>query len=396
MSPGPDTSDVRARLAVSSAFVAQGLLFTVLLTHLPQFKDRFGLSDGSVTLIIVMVTLIAGVGSLASEALAARSSSRVALRASLALAAAAAAVIGLSTQFGLFVGAFAVYGVALGGVDAASNMQGVAVQHRYGRSVINSFHAAWSAAAIVGALYVALSEHVSLDLGLSVAFAAGVVALIAGGPGAWLLPVTTSALPGVSGEPERDPGFLTRGPLLALGLAMAAYWAVDSGASSWGAIYLTDTLTSTDSVAPLAYGAYQALALVSRLAGDQAVQRVGAVTVVRLGALLGLAGTLVIVAAPEPAFAIAGFALTGLGLAVVPPLCFAAAGARARDRPHADQLVARLNVFNYLGALLGAALIGAIGSGFGMRAGFLLAVLLAGAVLALAAAFAPRPASSSV
>ncbi|MCE0533974.1 MFS transporter [Kineosporia rhizophila] len=388
---------VHARLATSAAFVAQGLLFTVLLTHLPQFKDRFALADGTVTLIVVMVTLIAGVGSLASEALAARTSSRLALRLALLLAAVTATVIGTAGELWLFIAAFAMYGIALGGIDAASNMQGVAVQHGYGRSVLNSFHAAWSAAAIAGALYVAAGEEAGLDLGLSVALAAGVVLIIAAGPGAWLLEPRLKTSGGLDARSAPDavapvgelPGFLSRGPLLMLGLALAAYWAVDSGASSWGAIYLTDVLDSSDSVAPLAYGAYQALALVSRLFGDRAVQRAGAVTTVRVGALIGITGTLLLVLAPAPAVAVTGFALAGLGLAVVPPLCFAAAGARARDQLQADQLVARLNVFNYLGALLGAALIGAVGSGLGLRGGFFLAVLLAGSLLLLAQAFRP-------
>lgn len=390
MPPGPDLISARARIATSGAFAAQGLLFTVLLTHLPQFKDKFGVSDGTLTLIVVMVTLIAGVGSLASEALAARTSSRFALRVALVLAALAATAIGLASELHLLVAGFAVYGVALGGVDAASNMQGIAVQHRYGRSVINSFHAVWSAAAIVGALYVAAGEHFDLDLSLSVIAAAVVVLGLAVWPGTWLLsPGQNHEMTPAGTEAGELPGFLSRGPLLMLGLAMAAYWAVDSGTSSWGAIYLTDVLHSSDSVAPLAYGAYQALALISRTFGDAAVQRVGAVTTVRIGALVGIAGTVLLVAAPLPAVAVVGFALAGLGLAVVPPLCFAAAGARARNRLQADQLVARLNVFNYLGALLGGALIGALGSGLGLRAGFVLAVALAVAMLRLATAFSP-------
>ena len=386
----PDRVTPRARVATAATFAAQGLLFTVLLTHLPQFRDKFGVADGTVTLIVVLVTLIAGAGSLGSEALAARTSSRFALRLALVLAALSASVIGLADRLPLFIAGFAVYGVALGGVDAGSNMQGVAVQQQYGRSVINSFHAAFSAAAIAGALYVAGSEQAELDLGVSVVLAALVVLGIAVWPGRWLLRADGSA-PAAFPNVGELPGFFSRGPLLALGLALAAYWAVDSGTSSWGAIYLTDVLHSSDSVAPLAYGAYQALALVSRALGDRAVQRAGAVTTVRAGALIGIVGTLVLVLAPVPAVAVAGFALAGLGLAVVPPLCFAAAGARARSRAQADQLVARLNVFNYLGALLGGALIGAIGSGIGLRVGFFLTVLLAAGMLLLAKAFRPAP-----
>ncbi len=55
----------RARLAVSAAFLCQGLLFAVLLTHLPSFKDAQRIGDTVVTLVVLGVTLLAGVGSAA-------------------------------------------------------------------------------------------------------------------------------------------------------------------------------------------------------------------------------------------------------------------------------------------------------------------------------------------
>ncbi len=48
--------------------------------------------------------------------------------------------------------AVALVGLLLGAVDATMNMQGVAVQARYGRSLLASFHAAWSVGGILGAL----------------------------------------------------------------------------------------------------------------------------------------------------------------------------------------------------------------------------------------------------
>ena len=53
--------------------------------------------------------------------------------------------------------------------------------------------------------------------------------------------------------------------------------------------------------------------------------------------------------------ALAGFAVVGLGISVMAPLTFAAAG---RLDPHETGIaVARLNVFNYVGFLLGAPLL---------------------------------------
>jgi MFS family permease len=196
----------RARGATTAAFVAQGLMFTALLTHLPQFTDRYSISEGTVTLIVLMVTVLAGVGSLLSEVLAAATSSRTALRCGLLVIAGAGAVIGLAPGLGWFVAGFAVYAIGLGAVDAAGNMQAVAVQHRYGRSIITSFHAAWSAAAIIGALYVAGGEQLSVPLPGSILPVAVIVLLIAVIAGPRLLAREESVpWPPPRSRPSRSP-----------------------------------------------------------------------------------------------------------------------------------------------------------------------------------------------
>ena len=398
-------------MATAAAFAAQGLMFTILLTHLPQFTDRYHVSDGTVTLIVLMVTVLAGVGSLLSEVLAGATSSRTALRCGLLVVAGAGAVIGLAPAFPVFVAGFAIYGIGVGAVDAAGNMQAVAVQHRYGRSIITSFHAAWSAAAITGALYVAGGERLGISLAWSILPMAVVVLLISLVGGPYLHAESSAPEPA---EPSELPdlqasdGFritVTRGPLLMLGLAMTCFWAVDSGVSNWSALYLHDLLRASGSTAALGFALYQSMALVSRLAGDPTVRRFGAVATVRTGSIIGTAGTVLVVLAPGPAFAIAGFGLAGLGLPVIAPLCFSAAGAAVRaeqqdasaleEATAVDSVVARLNVFNYLGSLVGAVLVGAVATVSDLRAGFVVPVVLAVSVFFLARAFATAPARAA-
>jgi len=391
----------RARVATAAAFAAQGLMFTVLLTHLPQFTDRYQLSDAAVTLVVLAVTVLAGIGSLISEFLAGTSSSRTALRLGLLVVACAGTVIGLAPNLPVFVAGFAIYGIGVGAVDAAGNMQAIAVQHRYGRSIITSFHAAWSGAAIVGALYVSGCERVGISLAGSILPVVGVVLAILLIAGPRLLPPQADRP--IGEPPVREPKngsriSVTRGPLLMLGLAMTCFWAVDSGISNWSALYLDNVLHASGSVAALGFALYQAMALISRLAGDPSVRRFGAVVVVRGGAILGTAGTGLVMVAPGPVVAIAGFGLAGLGLPVIAPLCFSAAGAVVRDNQTGeseldvaaavDSVVARLNVFNYLGSLLGAVLVGALATIGGLRTGFIVQVLLAASLTFLARAFA--------
>jgi MFS family permease len=374
------------RVAVASAFLAQGLLFASLLTRLPAFKDRWDIGDGVVTVVILGVALLAGAGSTVAGALAGRLGSGRVLRVAIAVIALSTLLIGLAPDLPVFFAGFAVYGVGVGAVDATSNMQAVELQHRYGRSILTSFHAVWSAAGIAGALFTSATTHLDWPLGAALAVPAVLVLAIAAWSGSRFLfadvggAVTLTALPALV-VPWR--------PVLLLGAAMVCFYVVDSGTSSWSTIYLDDMLHASQSVAALGFAAYQATSLISRAGGDLLVRRWGATTVVRAGGLLGTAGVLAVVAAPSAVIAIAGFALVGLGLAVVAPLSFAACGALAPGA--ADSVVARVNLFNYVGFVVGGVLVGVVGTSGNLRWGFVVPLVAAALIVALAPAFSPRP-----
>ena len=72
-------------------------------------------------------------------------------------------------------------------------------------------------------------------------------------------------------------------------------------------------------------------------------------------------------------------------------LCFSACGTLAPG--HADQIVARVNIFNYVGSIVGGVAIGGIGTASSLRYGFIVAAVLALALLFLARAFNPSEAT---
>ena len=128
----------------------------------------------------------------------------------------------------------------------------------------------------------------------------------------------------VSAEEARAARALPWSGILLLGAAVVAYYVVDTASSTWGTVYVADVLGAGHDVAPFGYAAYVGTTLVSRLTGDFAVRRWGRVAVIRGAGLLGTLGLLAVVLAHSAPLAIAGFALTGIGLGVVAPLCFAA------------------------------------------------------------------------
>ncbi|WP_021595370.1 MULTISPECIES: MFS transporter [Actinomadura] len=393
MSQGTTARDRQARFAAYTAFAVQGLCFASLVTQVPQMQKAHHLSDATLSLVLLMVPLIAGVGSVASGALFQRFGSGPVLRASQPVVAVTIALIGLTgdNDVALYV-AVAAFGLFVGAVDASMNAQAIAVERRYGVSLITGFYAVWSVAGILGGLWASLTNKLDLSLftGFAIAAAVGVAAALA--TGSRLYRRAEEGDGPTAAELKAAGRRVPWRPILVVGAAMAVAYLADSAISSYGAKYLDDELSASDWVAPLGYVAYQVTMVVSRAVADLAVRRSGAVRVVRIGGLVGIVGMFGVVAAPNAAFAIAAFALAGLGLSVIAPVSFSAAG--RVDPTGLGVAVARVNIFNYVGFVLGAAVVGAIAplsADHGLRLAFIVPSALILVVFVTAKGFDPEP-----
>ncbi|MFE3874584.1 MFS transporter [Kitasatospora sp. NPDC059146] len=377
----------RAALAVS--FLLQGTTFALLVTCIPEIQHRYGLSDGLLPVFLAAVPILAGAGSILSEQLVKRTGARAVLRVvqpAVCLSLAGAGLGDTLWQLALALGAF---GLLVGALDASMNMLGVGLQHRYGRSIMIGFHAAFSLGGILGAAVAGLGSH--YDLGLPVLFgtAAAVVAPLA------VLTGTRFAGPAELGDAVREAAeaaarTIPWRPLLPLCLAMAFAYIADASVSNYSVKYLTDGLGSREDLAKLSYLGYMVAMLLGRVLGDRAVQRFGAVAVVRSGAALAALGFGLAALAPTAWAGIAAFTVLGFGICAIIPQVFAAGG---RLFPaDSDAAVARLNLFNYVGFLIGSPLVGAIADAGSYRWALLAPMLLVLAVLPLAERFAPEPA----
>lgn len=133
---------------------------------------------------------------------------------------------------------------------------------------------------------------------------------------------------------------------------------------------------------------------IGRLTGDRLTEHVGPATLARRGALLAAAGIGGTLLAQEPAAAIAGYAVAGIGLSTLFPLALRAAAERGESPGPA---VAAVSAMGYVGFIAGPPAIGGLAELVGLRSAFLpvvacltLAAFLASAVRAPAAAARSR------
>ncbi|GLX98896.1 MFS transporter [Herbidospora sp. NBRC 101105] len=375
--------DRQARLATFAVFFVQGLTFSTLLTQVAAMQNKHGLGEGELTLLLLVVPVIAGVGSVVAGQVAARWGSRFMLLYVQPLACAAVALSGWAASVPVLVAALVLFGLGLGGVDAGMNMQGTAVERRYARPVMTGFHALWSLAAVIGAAWASNATGLGLDLGPTFTIVMVPAVVISLAANRWLFGPSEEH---VETAAETGPVTIPWLPILPLCLAMAFLYVGDASVSNFGSVYFDQALTAEAWLAPWALGAYQATTFIVRVGGDAAVSRFGPATIVRVGGVVAALGFLLIVVAPDEAVAIAGFALTGVGLSVVAPQSFSAAG--RLDPAGTGVAIARVNMFNYVGFIVGAALVGGIGDAAGFQAAFIAPLVLAAGIVVLARGFA--------
>ncbi|MFF8288523.1 MFS transporter [Streptomyces sp. NPDC016309] len=365
----------RGRGSLAVSFFVQGVTFAVLVTRIPAVQDRYGMSDALLPVFLAAVPVLAGVGSVLAGKLVRRLAPGVVLRWAQPVVLLALLGVGAGERLWHVAVALGVFGLAVGALDASMNMLGVSLQRAYGRSIMLGFHAAYSLGGIVGASLAWAAVHWRVGLGWS--YLSVVVVVL---PAALL--ASRWYVAGPQGVEGGSRGRST-GLLMPLCLVMTFAYIGDSTVSNWSAKYLTDVLGGSEELATVPYNAYMVTTLLGRTVGDLGVRRFGAGAVVRGGAVLAAAGFGVVAGAPGAWAGVAGFTVLGLGLSVLVPQTFAAA--------RGDAEVARLNVFNYVGFLVGSPLVGALGDAWSYRGAMLVPLVLVLVTLRYARSFSAEP-----
>jgi fucose permease len=241
---------------------------------------------------------------------------------------------------------------------------------------MSSLHAGWAFGGMAGAGLAALFHGLDVDPRIAVPIAS--VLLLA------LLVVTASRIGhGSAAEGEDAPSFAlpSRGVVL-LAILCLLVMVTEGAMADWGGLYLRQDLGASAALAALAYSFFTAGMTVGRVAGDAVNHRIGPVALLRWGALLtGIPlGALLLIG--QPAAALAGLFLVGLGVANGVPLMFSAAG-RQPDTPPGPGIAA-VSSMGSLGFLAGPPVIGFLADAISLP--WALALLIAGAVVVFALA----------
>jgi predicted MFS family arabinose efflux permease len=340
------------RRATRIVFFVIGLAAGAWAPLVPFARQRLGLSDGGLGLMLLCL----GVGSILAMPVAGALAARFGCRVALLIGGAAICLIfpllALAPIAPLMGAALFLFGASLGSVDCVINMQAIVVERQSGGPLMSGFHALYSLGGIAGAG--AVSGMIGLGaspLAATLATAAAMAACIF---------LARSGLL-TDRAPEPGPAFaLPHGAVLLIGAVCFAVFLTEGSALDWSAVLLRTVRHADAAQAGLAYAAFSATMTAGRLLGDRLVARAGLVRTVVVGALTAAAGLAVAALAPSWPIALAGYALVGAGCANIVPALFTLTG-RQTAMPEASA-VAAVSVLGYAGVLAGPAGIGFVAS----------------------------------
>jgi MFS family permease len=343
-------ADRRARSAVAAIFFANGAIMGTWAAHIPLVEQRLGISHATLGVALLAMALGALVAMPLGGAAIARVGSAAVMRASTIVWCAAFLLPILAPGPLVLIATLLVFGAANGVMDVAMNAHGVLVEGRLGRPVMSSYHGMWSLGGLTGAgaaalllpLVPAIAEAVLMTALLGVAVAAALINL---------LPSACDNAGG-GGAAFARPGKATLGLGALCFLAMTSEGAV----LDWSALHLKTSLALGAGIAATGFAAYSATMAAGRLVGDRLRGHVGAVALVRMGALVAAFGLAAALAVPVPALAVGGFALVGLGLSNLVPIFLGAAGRIPGQAP--GTAIAAVATMGYCGFLAGPPLVG--------------------------------------
>ena len=382
----PDLTDPALRAATGAtyaAFSGAGFAFASWASRIPQIRDGLHLKPSALGLVLLAIAGGSLVALPLSGLVIARVGSRRTVRAMATMLGAALSVVavGYLLRLAPVVGGLFLLGFANGAWDVAMNVQGAAVERHLGRSIMSRFHAGYSlgtvAGALVGAAMVALGVPVTAHL-LAVAV---LVIVVVPRAAQRFLPDTAEA---AAGQPGRPLAGWAEPRTMVIGLFVLAFAFAEGAGNDWISVAVIDGYHLPAAVGSLAFAAFLTAMTLGRWFGPAVLDRHGRVPVVRLLAMIGIAGLLLFVFSPTTPLAFVGALLWGVGVSLGFPIGMSAG---ADEPARAAGRVSVIASIGYCGFLAGPPLIGLLGDHVGVLqalttvAGLLaLAVLIAGSV----------------
>jgi MFS family permease len=374
------------------SFFLNGFSFASWVSRIPEVRGGLDLTNGQLGLLL-LATAVGSVLTLPTTgALINRWGAAMVVRggvsAGLLGLIVAAVGAGALTSVPLAAAGLFAYGLGMGSWDVAMNVEGAAVEHRLGRTIMPRFHASFSLGTVLGAGIGALTTWAGVAIEWHLALMCLVVFGLVQATTAGFLPPSAE---GAVNASTRSALAAWREPrTLLIGLMVFALAITEGTANDWLAIALIDGYDVPHWVGVAGFGLFVTAMTTGRILGPVLLDRHGR-TPVLWGTMAAAAiGVLLIGFGAQPVVIAFGIVLWGVGASLGFPVGMSAA---ADDPVHAAARVSVVSTIAYVAFLAGPPLLGFLADQIGtLHALLAVAVLLVPGALLAPAARKPAPA----
>ena len=375
----------RARIAVTTAFVINGLTVGAFYARVPDFKNQLSVSNSAlgIALLCIAAGVLIGLGFSGKQS-AKRGSAPVTHYATYALGL-SLLLVGPVVNYITLCVTFIIFGACLSTQDVAMNSHAIVLEHEADKRYMSTFHAMFSVGALGGGVLGGFLAQQEKSIMWQCAFLAMFIFLANFFVRNMFLPADLDIHPQEGKKKIKKPKIF-----LIVGLLGTCAAIGEGSAGDWGAILARDTFDASPFISTLPYICFSAAMVIGRLFGDRLASKYGPMKLIVGGGLIagiGLGSGLLIGGMGGVIF---GWLSAGIGLSTVIPMLFSQAGEIAKTRFEGQfapsEGVAMVSGIAYFGFLVGPPTLGFLGDAIGLRW-----AMLVPAVLALVMALGSRP-----
>jgi len=351
----------KQRIALSAYFLLSGICFSSWASRIPTLKTNYNLSEEELGNLLMIMPASAIIGIPLSGWLVAKFDTRTPLQ--IASVAFLISLFSLSWNLSIFGIAIALvlFSVALRIINIAINTQSLAIQEKFEKKIVGSFHGLWSIGGILGVLFstVMLKYNISIYWHfLSVALF-GCMIIVTMFP---FLIKNDKAKVGTKFKLGKPSRYIT---LLGLMVFFAAI--CEGGMYDWNGVYLKEVVKQD--VFTYGYLLLMICMTVSRLTIDKLMERFGMQKLYIAGSLMVMLGVLIAVVFPTLYPVLLGFCMIGFGVSGLYPMTFILAG---KSKKYSIAIVMSIiSTYSTVGMFLGPPLIGYLAHAFGLQKAFI-------------------------
>ncbi len=346
---------------MSAYFLLSGICFSSWASRIPTLKTNYNLSEEELGNLLMIMPASAIIGIPLSGWLVAKFDSRTPLQ--IASVAFLLSLFALSWDLSLIGIAFAlvIFSVALRIINIAINTQSLAIQEKFEKKIVGSFHGVWSIGGILGVLFSTIMLKYDISIFWHFLFIAifGCLIILSMFP---FLIKNDRAKVGAKFKLGKPSKYIT---LLGFMVFFAAI--CEGGMYDWNGVYLKEVVKQD--VFTYGYLLLMICMTVSRLTIDKLMERFGMQKLYIAGSLMVMLGVLIAVVFPTLYPVLLGFCMIGFGISGLYPMTFILAG---KSKKYSIAIVMSIiSTYSTVGMFLGPPLIGYLAHAFGLQKAFI-------------------------